>query len=1203
VTVCGSCQASNADGAKFCSSCGSPLARACPGCGAPAAGRFCSECGTPLEPGTARAAGVTAPGGPATAAERRITSVLFGDLVGFTALSESRDPDDVRELLSHYFVAARKVVERYGGTVEKFIGDAVMAVWGVPVSHEDDAERAVRAGFDLVDAVTVLGEQNGLAGLAMRVGVVTGEVAVTIGAVGEGMVAGDAVNTAARVQTAAAPGRVWVDEQTKNLTAAAIAYDDEGTHELKGKVEPLHLFSARQVIAAVGGARRVDGLEAPFVGRDRELRLVKELFHATLEEGRPRLVAVFGPAGIGKSRLGWEFDKYYDGINDTVMGHRGRCLSYGEGVAFWALAEMVRGRLGIIEGDANETVVERLRAGLDVYVEDPGDRTWMLPRLATLLGVIELVSPGATFARDDLFAAWRTFLERVAGTGDALGAVLRIDDLQWADPGLLEFIDHVLDTAAAPLFILTLARNDLAERAPSFGTGRRATTLHLEPLPPAAMASLVGGLVDGLPDDLRGMLVERSEGVPLFAVETVRALIDRDAVIPQGGRYVLAPDASERIDMDDRSLPTSLQTLIASRLDGLPSVERRAVQDAAVLGQSFTKRALQALADATGEHLELDSTLTALVRKELFAIESDPRSPERGQYRFVQAMVRTVAYESLSRRDRKERHVAVAAYLAAEPDADTITAVIASHYLDAHAAAGPDDDSDALAACAVDLLEQAAAHARGVGAHAEALRHLQSALALVDDPVVVGRLTEAAADASIATGASREGASLAEKARQTYLDAGLPLDAARALVVWGDAQINSGMGQGVVGPLATEYDALATTVDWASSPEAAAIKARLALGVARGYYLSLGDSEAAVPWFDRAVALAEAMEDIKLLASTLASYAGALVLVGRSRMGLGLLQVSMDLARDLGDPTTQLRPINNLISFLSTRDLRRANAYAKEGIAIARRLGDRQWGAYILGSAAHAYWNAGAWDDVLAIGDDHLVELEDDLSPLRALIFVYVAAVREARGLPAEIPTLSDVPSGMRADVMLEAAQALLDSFRRRAAGDLPGAAALSAQSVAQVVAASGIDDDFGIFWTTAVNDQLRIGAVATAQELVDRVAAAPPGHVTRLLRAMLPWMKTRVAVAAGEDADPHAAYVASEEALREFGAPFYLAQVVLDHAAWLQAGGRFDEAQACLAEAGDLLAKLGAQAWSARIDGSPGDLADVTLPGAPAGT
>jgi hypothetical protein len=320
-------------------------------------------------------------------------------------------------------------------------------------------------------------------------------------------------------------------------------------------------------------------------------------------------------------------------------------------------------------------------------------------------------------------------------------------------------------------------------------------------------------------------------------------------------------------------------------------------------------------------------------------------------------------------------------------------------------------------------------------------------------------------------------------------------------------------------------------------------------------------------------------------------------------MGLGLLQVSMDLARDLGDPTTQLRPLNNLVSFLATRDARRACAYAEEGIAIVRRLGDRQWGAYMLGSAANVYWNAGRWDDIVAIGKDHLIEVQDDFSPLRALLFSYLSAVQQARGLAVYVPQLTDMPSGMRADVILEAAQALLTSYARRAAGDVHGAAALSAQSVTLMVAASGIDDDFPLFWTTALDDQFEIGDVATARSIVDHVANAPIGHVTLLLRAMLPWMKARLAVAAGERLDSDAAYIASEQALREFGAPFYLAKALLDHASWLEAQGDVVVAQVCLAEARELLAGLGATPWLARAGGDPNELVDVSSPGAPAGT
>src|SRR6059058_4330704 len=325
---CPSCQTANPEGNRFCGSCGSPLQRLCPSCAAPAAReqRFCGACGVALgadDLGGAESATEVTPVS-ARVSERRVASLLFADLVGFTPLSEGRDPEDVRELLSRYFGTCRTIIERYGGSVEKFIGDAVMAVWGVPMAHEDDAERAVRAGLDLVAAVNDLGDRVRASGLSARVGIVTGDVAVTLGAVGEGMVAGDAVNTAARVQTAAAPGQVWVDSATRRLTAAAISFADAGEHTLKGKAEPEQLWQVTRVVAAVGGAQRVDGLEAGLIGRDSELRLIKELFHAAVDRRSPRLVVVAGAPGVGKSRLGWEFEKYIDGLAQIVMWHRGR---------------------------------------------------------------------------------------------------------------------------------------------------------------------------------------------------------------------------------------------------------------------------------------------------------------------------------------------------------------------------------------------------------------------------------------------------------------------------------------------------------------------------------------------------------------------------------------------------------------------------------------------------------------------------------------------------------------------------------------------------------------------------------------------------------------------------------------------------------------------------------------------------------------
>ena len=272
--------------------------------------------------------------------------MLFVDLVGFTAASEGRDSEDTRELLSRYFDVARTVIERYGGTVEKFIGDAVMAVWGAPIAQEDDAERAVRAALDLTAAIPELDPL-----LRARAGILTGEAAVTLGATNQGMVAGDLVNTASRIQSAAEPGTVLTGEATKRATEATIAYEDAGEHEMKGKTEPVQLWRAMRVVAGRGGAMRSSGLEAPFVGRNRELQLVKDLFHASDEEKRAQLVLVSGIAGIGKSRLAWEFEKYIDGLAADAFWHRGRCLSYGEGVAYWALAEMVRGRCGIVEDE------------------------------------------------------------------------------------------------------------------------------------------------------------------------------------------------------------------------------------------------------------------------------------------------------------------------------------------------------------------------------------------------------------------------------------------------------------------------------------------------------------------------------------------------------------------------------------------------------------------------------------------------------------------------------------------------------------------------------------------------------------------------------------------------------------------------------------------------------------------------------------
>ncbi len=610
--VCPTCATENQPSAKFCVECGTGLALACPSCGAPhtAGQRFCAECGSALSgaPAEAPAAEREAP-----ASERRLVTVLFADLVGFTAASEHRDSEETRELLSRYFDACRRLIELYGGTVEKFIGDAVMAVWGTPTATEDDAERAVRAALDLVAAVSALGQESGAEELRARAGVLTGEAAVTIGAEGEGMVAGDLVNTASRVQSVADPGTVFVGDSTRRATEQTIVYEDAGSFEFKGKEGLTPLWKAQRVVSGLRGSLKSHGLEAPFVGRDRELRQIKDLFHVSAEEQKAHLVSVTGIAGIGKSRLAWEFYKYFDGIATTVYWHRGRCLSYGEGVTYWALADMVRMRCRIAEEEDPESARGKLHSTLEELILDAEEREFLEPRLAHLLGLAEHQ------ARDqqDLFAAWRLFFERLA---ESYPTVLAFEDMQWADESLLDFVESLVDWSRNhPILVITLARPELLERRPTWGAGQRSfTSLYLEPLSPSAMEELLGGLVPGLPAEVRDRILARAEGIPLYAVETVRMLLDRGLLVQDGATY--RPTG----EIEALEVPETLHALIAARLDGLSTEERRLLQDAAVLGKTFTREAVAAL---TGADADIEPLLAGLVRKEVLGIQADPRSP------------------------------------------------------------------------------------------------------------------------------------------------------------------------------------------------------------------------------------------------------------------------------------------------------------------------------------------------------------------------------------------------------------------------------------------------------------------------------------------------------------------------------------------------------------------------------------------------
>ncbi len=856
--------------------------------------------------------------GPA-ATERRVVSILFVDLVGFTALTDGLDAELVRDLQDRYFSTARTVIERYGGTVEKFIGDAVMALWGAPTAFEDDPERAVRAALDVVDAVGAVGIADDGPRLVARAAVMTGEAAVSVGAVGQGLVSGDLVNAASRLQAAAPEAGVLIDAPTRRATVTAIAVEPLGELALRGKSGPVEAWRAIGVVAMRGGGGRVDRLEPPFVGRDAELRLLKDLLHAVDDEARARLVSITGIAGIGKSRLAWELEKYIDGIVDVVYWHRGRSPAYGEGIAFWALAEMVRSRLGIVEGEDAESSGAKLAAGLAEYVPDEAERRTMLPWLMALLGYQD---PGDGH-QEEAFAAARRLIERISERGLA---IFVFEDLQWADNGLIDFIESVLEWSRAHrILIITLARPELLERRPTWGAGQRNfTALHLEPLADAAIAKLLDGVAPGLPRPFARRIVERAAGVPLFAVETIRMLIDAGRLVRDDDRYRLEGELGEL------AIPDSLRGLIGARLDGLPAEDRTLLQDAAVLGLSFTLEALAAITDRPAELIE--TRLRAMVRREILAIEDDPRSPERGQYTFVQGLIREVAYETLAKRDRRARHLAAARYFETL-DSDELAGILASHYLDAYLATPAGPEADALAAQARVALRGAAERAAGLGSNELSLGYLEKALTVTTDPAERAATWETASTAAFRSAKFDVAERYARLAFEDGLAAGDAPRIARAAVLIAQPHIAIGR---TAEALTTLETAIAACGDDPDSPAVVTLHAEL------GRIMMLVNDPRALETIEPALVQAEALDLVPTVADALVTKSACLDGLGRRLEAVALLRGAIELAVDHGLLNIELRARSNLANQVYPDDPRAGLVIAEAARERARSLGMRE---------------------------------------------------------------------------------------------------------------------------------------------------------------------------------------------------------------------------------------------------------------------
>jgi class 3 adenylate cyclase/tetratricopeptide (TPR) repeat protein len=1147
LSVCGNCGAESPPGQRFCGHCGAALSRACPSCGIenPPENRFCGSCGAVLA-GAAAPAPDTAP--PAVS-ERRLVSVLFADLVGFTGLSEHRDPEEVRELLSEYFDRSRALIERYGGTVEKFIGDAVMAVWGTPVTREDDAERAVRAALSLTQAVTLLGEEVGMPALRVRAGVLTGNAAVEVGNEGEGMVLGDTVNTASRLQSIAEPGTVLVDDVTRRASEAAIAYEDAGEHRVKGREQTVHAWTALRVVAGAGGARRSVGLEAPFVARARELQTIVETAEASAVDGQARLVAVIGEAGSGKSRLLWEYFKYVDGVEKVVLWHQGRCLSYGEGVSYWALAEIVRTRAGINEEDRPEVARTKLRDSVREFVSDERERRLIEPRLAHLLRLEE--RPDAD--RADLFSGWRLFFERMS---ERAPVVLVFEDLQWADSGLLDFIDYLLEWSADyPIFVLALGRHELRQRRETW------QPIELQPLDPKAITTIVEGLAPGLPAELMAEIARRAEGIPLYAVETIRMLKDRGALTQSGAQYVLTGDIS-KLDV-----PETLQALVASRLDGLSGPERTLIQDTSVLGQSFTLAAASAV--SSRPEAEVAPVLDALVAKQMLSHDDDPRSPERGQYAFLQALIRTVAYGTLSRKVRKAKHLAAARHLELTwpGEARDIAEVLASHYLQAIEAEPDADDADALRDSARETLTAAGDAAARLALGSEADRYFAQAAELVSDDLERARLFEQAGQALYRNGDSEQAEVRLRRAVELLQSNG-KASGGSAAVTLAAVIVNTGR--------ANESRELLEHFLATEDPREEPVLRGRALAALGNWIALRGEPAAAEPLFAEALQTLEDQGAMPILAEAMARRATHLDILRRCEESLALARHARFLAEEYDVPAVALRATFTIAASLIGRD-RFAEAIPEinRALDITRERGDRVWEYPMLSSLVQCLTALGRWDEAMAKLPDIFEHGDPPVVLWAASCAVQIVVARGGEELRDRCMA---VGQGMRdsANVDDRAISAIISAWDVLERG---GTAAGVVEQLDPVFSEAGVPGE-------ALTDAYRLAveAALTGDDedvratLITFVDELPPARATPLLRAGQARLLAERAHASGDRVGAEREEQRAFELVDKAGARPFQAQLLLDRAR------RHDDREA-LSQARAIFVELGAVRWLERVD------------------
>jgi class 3 adenylate cyclase/tetratricopeptide (TPR) repeat protein len=1116
--------------------------------------RFCPHCGA--------AFGVAAP--PRT--ERKIVTVLFCDLVGFTARSDRADPEDVRAILHPFHALARAEIERHGGTLDKFIGDAAMGVFGSPLVHEDDPERAVRAALRILDGVRELNERTSGEPMAVRVGVNTGQAVVALSqGVTEGeTVTGDVVNTASRLEEAAPVGSVLVGEATHSATREAVDYEELPPVSAKGKAEPLLVWRA----LAIRSIPRISDRAAttPFVGRELERALLEQAFLRAVRSRMVQLVTIVGEPGAGKSRLAAELQASLPRLapGEAVQWRRGRCLPYGEGITFWALGEIVKDQVGILESDPTEERDGKLSAILNQLESDPAQRAWLRVRLAPLVGA----EGGAPVDRDEAFAAWLRFLE-VSARAKAM--VVVFEDLHWADPALLAFIEHVAEHAtASPMLMIATARPELYDGYPSWGAGmRNAATVSIPPLTAEEIATLVSSVLRTglLAPEGRDLLVELSGGNPLFAEELARSLRERGAV-DESGQLLK--------DLPELRLPDTIQALIAARLDTLPGERKSLLQDASVIGKVFWAGAVAFLAGS--EEHAVRGHFNELTEKEL--VKPSPISTIRDQteYAFWHALVRDVAYAQIPRAERAARHRGAAKWLSSMAgdrlgDLAEILAHHATSALDLAKAAGQTEGLDEMASEAAAYLQLAATRAMALDV-AKAEAQLLLALELIppghpDRPRVQASLGEAA----FHTGRL-------EDADRRYKEAIEGFSAFHQIPQAADAMVRRSVVLEYRGEVGPGRSLLAEAIGLLSALPPGPELAR-ALATSAGAFMVAGRYQEVIPEADRAIELAMAVGE-DAAAARAQGFRGFARAIQGDPDGVREQRLALESLRALGLGRATAIVYNNLGSCLShVEGSQAALDVFRDGTAFAEERGLGEMAMALRSSMVSVLFELGEWDEALRLGAE-VVEAArrsgsgyDEVWAEADRARVLAHREGEAAGQFCE-SVLDQARPLENAPPVLQAA--LAAALTRLAAGDQPGTSALVRE----------------VLEMTRGDAEVRAGELPALSRLA--VAAGDPDLAVNLLEGVedLPLERYRLAFMSAQAVldeargDLQAALETYDEAAgawARWGHFVERAYALFGSGRCLIGLGRTEEARDRLGAARTMFARLGAEQTLAELE------------------